>query len=341
MGVPTRGRGMRVESVHFWIRVSRRKTRREIEELKQKLDPNALMTSSQESNVKDDSNNMDEYSNDCKQNNSETQKIDPSQSEPEVAFQSVQRKKPRYDIPASTPIDDDCEEYEDGFVAIEQMQPEVTEAVSSQESGLSDPSPDSVISELEPRGIDFDACHAVADAPAESSLVSDTLSVVSPPGLVADCDNIQVREDSNGTSFTEVKSLRSTADAKGKEGSEATPEAETGVEPDTETVDSLITEIDKYLGRERQRKSRCGGYGGEVPKEWYTMDSADRYELIRRVRREFDRLGSLKAVLRDYYKDKHMKMYASLVARIRLDRLGPRACGAIVQKYRVEPLFSK
>ena len=90
MGVPTRGRGMRVESVHFWIRASRRKTRREIEELKQKLDPNALMTSSQESNVKDDSNNMDEYSNDCKQNNSETQKIDPSQSEPEVAFQSVQ-----------------------------------------------------------------------------------------------------------------------------------------------------------------------------------------------------------------------------------------------------------
>ena len=37
MGVPTRGRGMRVESVHFWIRVSRRKTRREIEELKQNL----------------------------------------------------------------------------------------------------------------------------------------------------------------------------------------------------------------------------------------------------------------------------------------------------------------
>ena len=101
---------------------------------------------------------------------------------------------------------------------------------------------------------------------------------------------------------------------------------------EAESIDSIIKEVDKYLG---PLGYGCSGRRNEVPKVWYRMEHAERYDIMKRVRSELNRLG-LCSVQIDYHKNKHFVKYAEVLDRVRGERMVVCACSALVPTYRTK-----
>ena len=157
------------------------------------------------------------------------------------------------------------------------------------------------------------------------------------PATVSGPENdtcLPCRKEREQTTKTLVKSLIDLPESSevGRANVSVVVSADENTCAEAESIDSIIKEVDKYLG---PLGYGCSGRRNEVPKVWYRMEHAERYDIMKRVRSELNRLG-LCGVQIDYHKNKHFVKYAEVLDRVRGERMVVCACSALVPTYRTK-----